>query len=138
MGEFGPKKKRGTVRGLQAEFDPMGDTVRAVELLLEGRKQEAARYFEAPGTQIVPLGLWGTERLMRPEMEKVMPTEVHARAGRAVDARELFERAGGKRPVVADVLGYLIADLLPPEYRGEYESAATAPAARSVASSFAA
>ena len=47
MGEFGPKKKRGTVRGLQAEFDPMGDTVRAVELLLEGRKQEAARYFEA-------------------------------------------------------------------------------------------
>jgi len=97
----------------------------------------AARYFEAPGTQIVPLGLWGTERLMRPEMEKVMPTEVHARAGRAVDAGELFERAGGKRPVVADVLGYLIADLLPVEYRGEYGSAATAPSARDVASSFA-
>ena len=33
MGDIGPKKKRGTVRGLQAEFDPMGDTVRAVELL---------------------------------------------------------------------------------------------------------
>ena len=97
----------------------------------------AARYFEAPGTTIVPLGLWGTERLMRPETEKVMPTEVHARAGRAIDAGDLFERAAGKRPVVADVLGYLIADLLPPEHRGEYASGETALAARSVASSFA-
>jgi hypothetical protein len=43
----GPSRKRGTVRGLQAEFDPMADTVKAVELLLEGRTQEAARYFEA-------------------------------------------------------------------------------------------
>lgn len=39
-------RKRGTVRGLQAEFDPMGDTVRAVELLLTGRSDEAQRYFE--------------------------------------------------------------------------------------------
>jgi len=48
MAALGPgRKKRGTVRGLQAEFDPMGDTVRVVELLLEGRKKEAARYLEA-------------------------------------------------------------------------------------------
>ncbi len=96
----------------------------------------AARYFEAPGTQIVPIGLWGTEKLMRLETETVTPSEVHARVGRVVDAAELFERANGKRPVVADALGYLIADLLPPEYRGEYASDATAVAARDVASSF--
>jgi len=98
----------------------------------------AARYFEAEGTQIVPLGLWGTEQLMRVETETVTPSEVHARAGRAIDAAKLFERAGGKRPVVADALGYLIADLLPPAYRGEYASADVAPVARAVASSFAA
>ncbi len=96
----------------------------------------AARYFEAPGTQIVPLGLWGTERLMRPETETVMPTEVHARVGRAIDAGDLFECAGGKRPVVADALGFLIADLLPPEYRGEYASEDISPAARLAASRF--
>jgi 1-acyl-sn-glycerol-3-phosphate acyltransferase len=96
----------------------------------------AARYFEVPGTQIVPLGLWGTENLMTLETENVTPSEAHARVGRVIDASELFERAGGKRPVVADALGYLIADLLPPEYRGEYAREATAPAARTVASSF--
>jgi len=96
----------------------------------------AARYFEAPGTQIVPLALWGTENLMRLETEKVTPTEVHVRVGRVISADTLFERAGGKRPVVADALGYLIADLLPAAYRGEYASEATAPAARAVASSF--
>jgi 1-acyl-sn-glycerol-3-phosphate acyltransferase len=96
----------------------------------------AARYFEAPGTQVVPLGLWGTEKLMRLETEKVTPSEVHARVGRVIDSSLLFERASGKRPVVADALGYLIADLLPVEYRGEYASDATAPVAREVASSF--
>lgn len=96
----------------------------------------AARYFEGPGTQIVPLGLWGTEKLMSPETEKVMLSEVHARVGAVIDAGLLFERAGGKRPVVADALGYLIGDLLPPEYRGEYSSEEIAPAARAVASSF--
>jgi hypothetical protein len=80
--------------------------------------------------------LCGTENLMRLETEKVTPSKVRARVGRAIDASELFERAGGKRPVVADALGYLIADLLPTEYRGEYASEATAPAARAVASSF--
>jgi len=97
----------------------------------------AARYFEGAGTQIVPLGLWGTEKLMPLETDTVVQSEVHVRVGHAIDAAELFARAGGKRPVVADALGFLIADLLPPEYRGEY--ATTAPgleAARAAASSF--
>jgi len=96
----------------------------------------AARYFEAPGTQIVPVGLFGTENLMRLETDKVTPSEVHARLGRVVDAGKLFERAGGKRPLVADALGYLISDLLPSRYRGEYASGSTNRAARDVASSF--
>jgi len=39
-----------------------------------------------------------------------------------VDAAELAARAGGRRPVIADALGYLIAELLPARYRGEYAS----------------
>jgi hypothetical protein len=45
---------------------------------------------------------------------------VSVRAGAAVDAAELLARCGGRRPVFADALGYLMADLLPPEYRGDY------------------
>jgi 1-acyl-sn-glycerol-3-phosphate acyltransferase len=97
----------------------------------------AARYFETAGTKIVPLGLHGTEKLMPLETETVTPSVVRLTVGRVIDAGELFARAGGKRPVVADALGFLIADLLPPEYRGDY--ARTAPgleAARAAASSF--
>jgi 1-acyl-sn-glycerol-3-phosphate acyltransferase len=83
----------------------------------------SARYFEAPGTRIVPLGLIGTERLVPVETERVCPSQVGARVGPAVDAAELLERVGGRRPVFADALGFLIADLLPPEYRGDYATA---------------
>jgi 1-acyl-sn-glycerol-3-phosphate acyltransferase len=97
----------------------------------------AARYFEPAGTQIVPLGLSGSEKLMPLETDTVVPTEVHLRVGRVIDAGELFARAGCKRPIVADALGFLIADLLPPEYRGEYADVAPGlEAARAAASSF--
>jgi len=96
----------------------------------------SARYFEVKGAVIVPLGLWSTEKLVPLDSEKVRPAEVQARAGSPVDAAELFARAAGRRPVFADALGFLIADLLPPEYRGEYGHAAPAlAAARAAASS---
>jgi 1-acyl-sn-glycerol-3-phosphate acyltransferase len=95
----------------------------------------SARYFEVEGAVIVPLGLWGTEKLVPLDSEKVSPARVLARAGRPVDAAELFARAAGRRPVFADALGFLIADLLPPEYRGEYGAAPAAlEAAREAAS----
>ena len=83
----------------------------------------SARYFEAPGTRIVPLGLLGTERLVPLETEGVTPSRVSVRVGRSVDAAELLARSGGRRPGFADALGVLIADLLPPEYRGDYADA---------------
>ena len=95
----------------------------------------SARYFELEGAVIVPLGLWGTEKLVPLDSEKVRPAEVHARAGRPVDAAELFARAAGRRPVFADALGFLIADLLPPEYRGEYGAVSPALAAAREAAS---
>jgi len=80
----------------------------------------SARYFEGAGATIIPIGLWGTERLVPLDSEKVRPAQVSARAGRPLDAAELFARTGGRRPVMADALGFLIADLLPPAYRGTY------------------
>ena len=41
----------------------------------------SARYFEVEGAVIVPLGLWGTEKLVPLDSEKVRPAQVLARAG---------------------------------------------------------
>jgi len=79
-----------------------------------------ARYFEAEGATIIPIGLWGTERLVPLDSEKVTPAQASARSGRPIEAAKLFARAGDRRPVIADALGFLIADLLPPAYRGTY------------------
>jgi 1-acyl-sn-glycerol-3-phosphate acyltransferase len=80
----------------------------------------SARYFEGAGALVIPVGLWGTEKLVPLETELVSESVVHARVGRPVDAAQLAVRAGGRRPVVADALGYLIAQLLPESYRGAY------------------
>jgi 1-acyl-sn-glycerol-3-phosphate acyltransferase len=80
----------------------------------------SARYFEAEGSIIVPIGLWGTEKLVPLDSMDVTAEQAHGRVGKSVTAAELFGRADGKRPVIADALGFLIADLLPAEYRGVY------------------
>jgi 1-acyl-sn-glycerol-3-phosphate acyltransferase len=78
-----------------------------------------ARYLEAPDVVLVPFGLWGTEKLLPLGDDRMHPATVCARFGPAVDAASLRERCG-RRAVVADAVGYLIADLLPPSYRGVY------------------
>ena len=97
----------------------------------------SARYFETEGATILPIGLWGTERLVPLDTMQVTPGQVHARAGRPIAAAELSERAGGRRPVIADALGFLIADLLPPSYRGTYGEVTPAlESARAAAAAF--
>jgi len=97
----------------------------------------SARYFETEGATIIPIGLWGTERLVPLDRMQVTPAQANARAGRPIAAAELSARAGGKRPVIADALGFLIADLLPPSYRGVYGEVTPAlAAARAAAASF--
>jgi 1-acyl-sn-glycerol-3-phosphate acyltransferase len=99
----------------------------------------SARYFETEGATIVPIGLWGTERLVPLDRMQVTPAQANARAGRPIAAAELSARAGGKRPVIADALGFLIADLLPPSYRGVYgETTPALASARAAASTFSA
>lgn len=82
-----------------------------------------ARYVEEPFATVVPFAVWGTERMVPVNDERAHPAPVHARVGRALDAGQLFERGGRRRALLADALGFLIADLLPPEHRGCYAAA---------------
>ena len=65
------------------------------------------------------------------------PATVSITIGRPVSAAELFERCDRRRQRIADVIGFLIAELLPESYRGAY--AASSPAlslAREIADTF--
>ncbi len=92
-----------------------------------------ARYLEAPDVVLIPFGLWGTEKFVPLGDERFHPATVCACFGPAVDAARLRALCG-RRSEVADAVGYLIADLLPPEYRGVYADAAEGTRAREAAS----
>lgn len=88
-----------------------------------GRMQPAltavARYLEHPDALVIPFGLWGTEKLMPLVEERVHRARVCLRLGAPVEVARLRERCE-RRSLLAQVLGFLIADLLPPDYRGHY------------------
>jgi 1-acyl-sn-glycerol-3-phosphate acyltransferase len=79
-----------------------------------------ARYFEQGADVMVPFAHWGTERLVPIAEDHVYPTRVHARIGPGFAIAELLARCGRRRSLLSDTLGFLIADLLPPAYRGVY------------------
>ena len=84
--------------------------------------QGIARYFDAPERLIVPVGIYGSERLVPVGIERLHLTPVTCRIGRAVEAGALAARAGSSR-LQMDALGVAIARLLPPEYQGVYAEA---------------
>jgi 1-acyl-sn-glycerol-3-phosphate acyltransferase len=79
-----------------------------------------ARYLEEPFATLVPFGVWGTEKIVTLDEDHAHVHAVSVHVGRALAARELFERSGGRRALIADAIGFLTADLLPPAYRGWY------------------
>jgi 1-acyl-sn-glycerol-3-phosphate acyltransferase len=80
----------------------------------------AARYLEAPGLQVVPAGITGSERLFPVDAGDLRPARVSVRLGRPVDAAALLARTGRDRQAAMDAIGLAIAELVPPEYRGVY------------------
>ena len=80
-----------------------------------------ARYFEVPGTVILPVGITGTDALFPIGDEIVHSTAIVARLGTPIDARELRESTRGDRRKMMAVAGCAIAALLPQPYRGVYE-----------------
>ena len=78
------------------------------------------RYLEPPARWVVPFGVWGSEKLLPLGDERVQRARAEARVGRPIRTEELFRLCGGKRPLIIDVVGFLIASLLPAPYRGFY------------------
>jgi 1-acyl-sn-glycerol-3-phosphate acyltransferase len=79
-----------------------------------------ARYLEWPGTQILPVGLTGTEVMFPIGEEALRDVPIVARIGAPIDAAALRARHGGDRRAMMDALGSSIAELLPEEYQGVY------------------
>jgi 1-acyl-sn-glycerol-3-phosphate acyltransferase len=80
----------------------------------------AARYCEMPGTWLLPVGITGSDAMFPIGEDGLYPVRVNARLGAPIDAAALHQRVGGDRRVMMDHLGFAIAELLPPEYRGAY------------------
>lgn len=78
-----------------------------------------ARYVEHPDALLIPLAVWGTEKLMPVSEDRVHAADVTVRLGRPVEASALRELCP-RRAILAQAIGFLIADLLPPGYRGHY------------------
>ena len=69
---------------------------------------------------MLPVGIAGTEALFPIGDHEIHPVRIVARIGRPVKASVLEERSVGNRRLMMDVIGIMIAALLPDEYRGAY------------------
>ena len=80
-----------------------------------------ARYLEVEGSVLVPWGHVGTEHLVPLGEDHIYPCTVHVRIGPPVPCALLLDACEGKRSLVMDVVGFLIAAQLPTGYRGFYD-----------------
>ena len=124
---------RDVARAARRSIDIAKDRLRQGEALLvfgEGTRSRnrglrrmlagATRYLDVPGAWVLPMGIAGTEELFPVGVEKLHPTEIVVRAARPFPAGTLMQRAGPDRQLAMDVVGLVLASLVPGEYRGEY------------------
>jgi 1-acyl-sn-glycerol-3-phosphate acyltransferase len=81
----------------------------------------AARYLELPDTWVLPMALTGTDRLFPLNEGSLNSVRLTLRIGAPLATADLERAAGGDRQQLMDAVGYAIADLLEPEYRGFYQ-----------------
>jgi 1-acyl-sn-glycerol-3-phosphate acyltransferase len=81
-----------------------------------------ARYMEAPGTWIIPVGVAGTEALFPIGDLTVRPARVSLSIGTPFRAERIATVTDGHRQTMMDIVGFRIAELLPQRYRGIYAS----------------
>ena len=82
-----------------------------------------ARYLETDDTLVILWGHAGSERLMPIDEERVHASVVRIRFGKAFESARMIELCRGRRQLVADVTGHLIAGCVPRAYRGAYGQA---------------
>ncbi len=105
---------------------PEGTRSRTGKLLRA--KKGAALIARRAGVPVVPVALWGTERFLPINdrdmaAERVHSARVEVVIGRAFRVEELHVQAReglNPRQALADAMMCRVAELLPPEYRGEY------------------
>lgn len=91
-----------------------------------------ARYFDVPGTWILPAGLVGPEALFPVENSTLRPARLALQLGHPIRAGALVERAARDRRLVMDAVGLAVAEVLQPAYRGVYRNPDSFPDAQSV------
>jgi 1-acyl-sn-glycerol-3-phosphate acyltransferase len=82
-----------------------------------------ARYLEDDDTYVLPIGLTGTEMLFPIDDDVLHPGRIVARVGPPMTVGALRTQANRDRRAMLDAIGFAIAALLPPEYRGVYAQA---------------
>lgn len=96
-----------------------------------------ARYlYLAENMHVVPIGIWGSEKVFPPDTKLIFPTRFwhkpHMNVGGPISVLELEERVGESESKVendqklVDELMYEVAQLIPEEYRGYYREKPTA------------
>jgi 1-acyl-sn-glycerol-3-phosphate acyltransferase len=79
-----------------------------------------ARYLVAPDTHVLPVAITGTEKLFPIDAGELHPVSITVTFGALMRTDALRERTGGDRRQMMDLIGFSVARLLPPEYRGAY------------------
>jgi 1-acyl-sn-glycerol-3-phosphate acyltransferase len=79
-----------------------------------------ARYVQGADAWVLPLGIWGTEALFPMGEQALSSAPLTINAGRPIRADALIARAGADRSLMMDSVGFAIAALMPPQYRGAY------------------
>ena len=79
-----------------------------------------ARYLRDSGAFIVPWAHWGIEQALPPDTFTVSPKQLHVRFGKPVKFEDISVAGARKPEEIMDVIGFLIARLLPEDRRGAY------------------
>ena len=69
----------------------------------------------------MPVGITGTEKLFPIAEDSLKPGPIRVRVGRPCPADAVRRRAQRNRQLIMDSIGFAIAALVPPEYRGVYQ-----------------
>jgi 1-acyl-sn-glycerol-3-phosphate acyltransferase len=74
------------------------------------------------GVTILPVAVWGTERMI-PAMLRLHRIDIFARVGKPFHVNSTSRARGVELEAATQQMMHAIAELLPPEYRGEYGEA---------------
>jgi 1-acyl-sn-glycerol-3-phosphate acyltransferase len=90
---------------------------RSRDCVMQALLPAVARYVEREDLWIVPMGISGSENFYGMSDTRVRSSPVGVRVGQPLEAATLRARCGGNRAKIADALGSMIAQCLPPGYR---------------------